>query len=293
MNVSNLLESLTVPLRWVRNLKVLGGKNADTGDQREHNRRIEDYSNGYPRLAAFVTADPAFGVIRSFKNLHARNILMRQDRLSELEIQLNDVDAEEDTQLFLSSRRHDQNPKRRQVLADIDDALHAYERAISCYRNMVLLSRPTASSVQSVVNWMDGNKPLVRSESTYLDFREDLVSLATADDHTVFDELIEWLLIKIVPKRLASSILSSKTTRARTDDVHTHLYESHRVEQISRLIVTLTVVLLLLSPMAVLSDMRSDRARFGVILSSTMAFAAVMATMTKAKKPEIFAAAAA
>lgn len=71
---------------------------------------------------------------------------------------------------------------------------------------MVLLSRPTASSVQSVVNWMDGNKPLVRSESMYLDYREDLVSLATADDHTVFDELIEWLLIKIVPKRLASSV---------------------------------------------------------------------------------------
>lgn len=39
MNASNLLESLTVPLRWVRNLKVLGGENADTGDQREHNRR--------------------------------------------------------------------------------------------------------------------------------------------------------------------------------------------------------------------------------------------------------------
>lgn len=51
---------------------------------------------------------------------------MKQDRLSELEIQLNDVDGEEDTQLFLSSRRHDENPKRRQVLADIDDALHAY-----------------------------------------------------------------------------------------------------------------------------------------------------------------------
>lgn len=51
---------------------------------------------------------------------------MKQDRLSELEILLNDVDADEDTQLFLSSRRHDQNSKRRQLLAEIDDALHAY-----------------------------------------------------------------------------------------------------------------------------------------------------------------------
>lgn len=82
-------------------------------------------------------------------------------------------------------------------------------------------------------------------------------------------------------------------TRARTDDVFTHLYEPHRVEQISRLIVTLTVVLLLLLPMAVLSDMPSDHARFGMILLSTMAFAAVLSIMTKARKAEIFAATAA
>lgn len=82
-------------------------------------------------------------------------------------------------------------------------------------------------------------------------------------------------------------------TRARTDDVFTHLYAPHRVEQISRLIVTLAVVLLLLLPMAVLSDMPSDHARFGIIFFSTMAFAAFLATMTKARKPEIFAATAA
>ncbi|MCJ1424271.1 hypothetical protein MMC29_002158 [Sticta canariensis] len=288
MNVSNIVELLTVPLLWIRNLKIQVGKNAGKRDQQEHDRRIEDHPNGYPRLAAFVTADPAFAVVRGFKNLHARNILMKQDRLSELEIQLNDVDAKEDTQLFLSSRRHDQNPERRQLLADIDDALRAYERAISCYRGMTVMSRPTASSVRSVVNWMDGNKPLVRSESMFLDHRDDLLSFASADDHAVFDELVEWLLIKIVPKRFAASM-----TRARTDDVHTHLYEPHRVEQISRLIVTLTVVLLLSLPMAVLSDIPSDHARFGIILLSTMAFAAVLSITTTARKAEIFAATAA
>lgn len=74
---------------------------------------------------------------------------------------------------------------------------------------MASLSRPTASNVQSVVNWMDGNKPLVRSESIYLDYREDLVSLATTDDHAVFDELVQWLLIKMVPRRFAASVRRS------------------------------------------------------------------------------------
>lgn len=71
---------------------------------------------------------------------------------------------------------------------------------------MAMLSRPTASNVQSVVNWMDGNKPLVKSESMYLEHREDLVSLSKEDDHAVFEELVEWLLMKIVPKRFAASV---------------------------------------------------------------------------------------
>lgn len=71
---------------------------------------------------------------------------------------------------------------------------------------MTLMSRPTASSVQSVVNWMDGNKPLVMSESNYLDHSDDLLSLALADDLAIFDELVEWLLIKMGPKRFAASV---------------------------------------------------------------------------------------
>ena len=40
----------------------------------------------------------------------------------------------------------------------------------------------------------------------FLDHRDDLLSLASADDHAVFDELVEWLLIKIVPKRFAACV---------------------------------------------------------------------------------------
>lgn len=51
---------------------------------------------------------------------------MKQDRLAELEAQLNVVDAEERTQWYLSSRRADQNPERIRLTRDIDIALEEY-----------------------------------------------------------------------------------------------------------------------------------------------------------------------
>ena len=87
---------------------------------------VEDYRNGYPRLAAFTAADPCFSIVRGFGNLYARNVLLKQDRLAELEAQLDHVDAHESTQWYLSSRRADNNPTRTRLVQDIDIALNEY-----------------------------------------------------------------------------------------------------------------------------------------------------------------------
>jgi hypothetical protein len=77
-------------------------------------------------LAAFVDADPAFGIVRRFGHLYAQNVLLKQDRLADLEAQLNDLDVQEDVRLFLSSRRLNQNQERARLLEEIDNALHEY-----------------------------------------------------------------------------------------------------------------------------------------------------------------------
>jgi len=87
---------------------------------------VEDFRNGYLRLAAFTAADPTFGVVRGFASLFARKVLLKQDQLAEIETQLNLVDAEESTQWYLSSRRADTNPERIRLIQDMDVALDEY-----------------------------------------------------------------------------------------------------------------------------------------------------------------------
>jgi hypothetical protein len=87
---------------------------------------VENHPLGYPRLAAFISSHPAFGIFRRFCTLQARIILLHQDRLSEIEAQLSAVDTEEEVQLFLSSRRRDENDRRHDLLAEAEQELHAY-----------------------------------------------------------------------------------------------------------------------------------------------------------------------
>ena len=87
---------------------------------------VEDYPPGYPRFSALVAADDSFHLCRRFSNLRARLLLLKQDRLSMLEKQLEKIDQEETAILFLGSSRSDTNGKRISVLSEIENALADY-----------------------------------------------------------------------------------------------------------------------------------------------------------------------
>ena len=92
---------------------------------------VEDYSSGYPRLSALVGTHSSFFVCRRFSTLRARLLLQKQDRIAELEHQLQHIDEEELQPLFLGSLRRDRNQSRERVLADIDVALQDYGEAVT------------------------------------------------------------------------------------------------------------------------------------------------------------------
>ena len=81
---------------------------------------VEDYRPGYPRYAALLAASNPYLLCRRFTRLRARVLLLKQDRLSVLEKQLDQIDHEEAHPLFLGKSRCDANSNRLSVLADID-----------------------------------------------------------------------------------------------------------------------------------------------------------------------------
>ncbi len=87
---------------------------------------MEDYRQGYPRLAAFLNLDRRFSVLKRFDYLHMRSLLDLQDQLSELEDRLNRCDDGDRIQLGLSSRRQDANTQRSELLQLIRAKLELY-----------------------------------------------------------------------------------------------------------------------------------------------------------------------
>lgn len=57
--------------------------------------KVDDYPEGYPKLAAFLSSDPGFPVYRGFGLLLHRLLLYLQHELSKLEQRLNELDRDD------------------------------------------------------------------------------------------------------------------------------------------------------------------------------------------------------
>lgn len=87
---------------------------------------VEDFRRGYPRFAALISAHPPFFICRSFNRIRARLLLLKQDKLSVLERQLDHLDDLESSALFLGKSRCDSNAERLSLLTDIESCLVDY-----------------------------------------------------------------------------------------------------------------------------------------------------------------------
>ena len=150
-----------------------------------HTAQIEGYPPGYPRFSALVAAHNSFHLGRRFKTLRTRLLLLKQDKLSLLEKQLDDIDRKETTLLCLGSCRNDDNSERQTVLSQIDSALADYDALVERNHRILGLEAASSRDVVSLQNWVDGNACLARQETDYLAHYEDLFAVASFEDRSV------------------------------------------------------------------------------------------------------------
>lgn len=161
--------------------------------------QVEDAPAGYPRFAKLMGSHTTFLICRRFSDLRARLLLLKQDRISSLEEQLDRIDREETHPLFLGNSRRDRNEERKTVLADIDLALADYGREGLCrfeicsdicllcsdrfllgMRNVLDYRQARERDIASLEHWVEGTGSIARAETAFLRRHRDLVGIASS-----------------------------------------------------------------------------------------------------------------
>lgn len=86
----------------------------------------KSFRMGYPKFSMVVGKTPEFQTFRRFRRMRARLLLAKQDRVSQIEQKLDEIDGKEHAELFLGNMRRDKNQERRSTLEDLDEALADY-----------------------------------------------------------------------------------------------------------------------------------------------------------------------
>lgn len=222
--------------------------------------KLEDYRQGYPRLAAFLTLDKDFTILRNFSTLHMRVLLESQERLVELEEQLNQTDDDEQVQLNLSSRRQDNNQRRHHLVERIKQELREYDTAVLNFHSILALPQAQTKNIRSVENWVNGTKPLVRSESHWIlgkRRQEDYIALKPDDaDRAGFESLFD-ITVRRFP-RLGRLLCRWD---GKTDDANIYLFPRTTLKSLMKIIFAFIIPLWLILPGICLYQLSGHRQR--------------------------------
>jgi hypothetical protein len=178
---------------------------------------VEKCEHGYPYLASFLDSDENFMIYRRFGFLHARLLLQKQDELRIMEEELDRMDQRDKMQnvRLLQCRidddlRADQvGETRKLLLSRIEDVILKYDQLLLNAQQLVAANRPPQRDYNSVANFVNHKKPLIRGDDDFIYYKEDLITLRPGRESAWFDAIVEKML-KFFPRAVVKYIFCSK-----------------------------------------------------------------------------------
>ncbi|KAI1386849.1 uncharacterized protein F4822DRAFT_431717 [Hypoxylon trugodes] len=237
---------------------------------------------GYPQFSALIGAHPAFSIARQFCTVRARLLLMKQNRVSDLESKLERIDTQEQRPLFLGTFQADGNTERRQTLEALDRALAEYDALLE--RNARVLQLPTASerNISSLRNWVTGTGNIYRSETKFL-YEPDLCAVGYRENYGMvwLESLVEIIIIRLL------RCFQKESRRGRI-----FVFSRSMLRALTSSLITAFVLVLLLIPIVVIPSVESTGYQMFCILIASMLFIITLSGPMNAKPAEIFGAGA-
>ncbi|KAK4943912.1 hypothetical protein LTR10_016628 [Elasticomyces elasticus] len=259
--------------------------------------------DGYPRVAAFLDSDENFMVYRRFGYLQSRLLLEKQDDLRRLECELELMDREEfdagDKDVLRTRDLHGQD--RMNLLQRLEEKWVQYSNLVVAARDMTALNKPTPSEYDSVRWWMRENDSLDCDDAMFIQCREDLITLRPGREYAWLDAVVEGMLRwcrwpMLEETRMKTEGAGHGPGNGTKGVVY---YTRRRIEGLVNAIMICMVLAILIIPVYILFHLterppttQNTAICIGVLLVSTLAFAAGVSLFSRAKRHEVLAASA-
>ncbi|KAL6818970.1 hypothetical protein V8C40DRAFT_268551 [Trichoderma camerunense] len=256
---------------------------------RQTTRQIEDFPSGYPQFSALVASHDSFHICRRFTIMRTRLLLLKQDRLSLLESQLEKIDRNEKAMLSLGSCRVDKNKDRRAVLAEIDDALADYDAFLERHQRALTLSTAPARPVSNLCNWVEGKGSIARAETAYLEHREDILTLTEPEDN-----IISWLetLAEYIAFYYNKWFTAAGAEPDNSLEPAIYIFPPSLIKRAVRAFLVPLITVLLLTPVIICNFIDGLTARLVIVVFATTGFIAALSCLTKIRAIDLIIAGA-
>ncbi|KAF2244683.1 hypothetical protein BU26DRAFT_522480 [Trematosphaeria pertusa] len=249
--------------------------------------KVNGPPSGYPRFAAFLGSHSSLHIFRRFTALRLRLMLCKQDQLSVLEQQLQEIDRSESKPLYLGSLRRDQNPERKRILDEIDTLLSEYDALAERNEHAFARCEARGRDMANVRNWLADNGSIARKETEYIDTAEDTMTLEKDASDIALNAVAvsaEQLLMRL-PRAWTSKLRTSNPREPKL-----WVFPNALLHGFGRVVLACVLVTLLFVPIVTISAIESLRARVVLIWISATLFILVLTVLTRAKTSEIFVA---
>ncbi|KAL9129784.1 MAG: hypothetical protein Q9217_001860 [Psora testacea] len=272
---------------------------------------MDEFQQGYGKVAAFEDCDPTLNIYRKFGWLHDRTLLHLQDELSELERELkylDEYDFKDGDHIRLISRRYDYGllgsgtqSERKDLINEINAKLKEYDELLLRTRQIKALKRPTERAQRSLFSLIKSTQSLVKDESDWIRHSLDLAALSVGTEHGWFNEFLEDSMNNI-SRRMTRWFFTTSEQRTQAGKEVIQLTSPVRRDNFLRVILTTLALILLLVPVFILFKLQPSHAsevkkksnyQILTVFLFTLFFSASCSIFTRARRQEVFSATAA
>ncbi|CAG8962188.1 hypothetical protein HYFRA_00005239 [Hymenoscyphus fraxineus] len=289
MKASGIRQMLRKTKETISNVLSLKKASTDGQDKEEivGKKQIEDYKPGYPQYCSLISAHTPYHICRRFTQMRARLLLLKQDQLSLLEDQLEQIDNAERCPIFLGNSRIDINPARKQILSEIQIGLREYDEIIEKNRKVLSYPTPKPRDLTNLTNWIENSASLAAEETGYLS-KPDLLTIGMPIDEPLLQ--VELLLEHVI--MFCYEIFNKRPKIDLSRDPNVFIFSNPLLKRITRGLIAWIVVLILFVPVIVINSVSGVAVRMGVIVVASAVVIMTLALMTKVKTWEMFLACA-